>query len=333
MKPLKSQKILVTGGAGFIGSRLVGHLLAMKDVAVQVTCVENFDPFYDPKIKAENIRGALTHPNFSLTKTDICDKPGLENIFRQIRPNIVVHLAARAGVRPSIANPIAYHQTNVEGTLNVLECSRDHGVKRLVFGSSSSVYGVSSRLPFDEDDPLLCPISPYAVSKIAAESLCRVFHRLHGISIACLRFFTAYGPRQRPEMAIAKFARQLLNGETIDMYGDGGSLRDYTYVDDIVDGIIAAMTRPLGFEVINIGNAGAVPLRKLLSVLESQSKIKARIRRMPSQAGDVPVTFASLAKAKRILHYKPRVSIIEGIGRYWEWMNASRQENSMVPSK
>ena len=317
---MTGKKILVTGGAGFIGSHLIDRLLAKKNRLSQVLCVDNFDPFYDPALKRVNLCAAMEDSRFQLATVDICDKQALGKVFRQMQPNIVVHLAARAGVRPSIADPVAYHQTNVEGTLNVLECSRDHGVTRLVFGSSSSVYGVSSRLPFTEDDPLLCPVSPYAVSKMAAEALCRVFHRLHAMPIVCLRFFTAYGPRQRPEMAIAKFARRLLNGQTIELYGDGGSLRDYTYVDDIVEAILAAMERPMGFEVINVGNAKAIALRDLLTVLESQAKIKARIHRMPAQPGDVPVTFASLAKAKRLLNYKPRVRITEGIGRYLEWL-------------
>ena len=313
-----AKKILVTGGAGFIGSHLVDRLLAFG-MASTITCVDNFDPFYDTARKEENVRRALSHSIYSLERSDICDKDGLNKIFQRARPQVVVHLAARAGVRPSLVNPAAYHRTNVEGTLNVLECARDNGAEKVVFGSSSSVYGVSSSLPFAETDSLHCPISPYAVTKIAAESLCHIFNRLYGISAVCLRFFTVYGPRQRPEMAIAKFVRSVLQQETIDVYGNGSSLRDYTYVDDIVDGVLAAIEKPITCEVINLGNAHAVPLKELLGVIQKELGIKACLRRMPSQAGDVPVTFASLAKAKKLLGYKPKVTIGEGIRRYVEW--------------
>lgn len=319
-------RILVTGGAGFIGSHLVDRLLD-TDKKIQVVCVDCFDPFYDPKLKEENLKQAGTQSRFSLCRTDICDRPAMEAIFRRMRPDCVVHLAARAGVRPSISNPAAYYKTNVEGTLHLLECAREWGTKKFIFGSSSSVYGISSKLPFSERDPLSCPISPYAMTKILAENLCRVFQRLYGFSVVCLRFFTVYGPRQRPEMAIAKFTRSIRNGQTIDLYGDGSSRRDYTFVDDIVDGILAAMDAPLDFELINLGNARAVPLRHLISVLESQTKIKARVHRMSNQPGDVPVTFASLAKARRILGYKPKVSIKEGIQKYLRWLTHEPRQN------
>ncbi len=315
------QRVMVTGGAGFIGSHLVDRLLN-DSKKTEVVCVDNFDTFYDPKLKEKNLRNARQNSRFSLVKADICDRVAMENIFRKTKPDIVVHLAARAGVRPSIVNPEAYYRTNVEGTLHLLECARQSGIKRFIFGSSSSVYGVSSTLPFSERDALNCPISPYAVSKILAEKLCGVFHRLYGMSVICLRFFTVYGPRQRPEMAIAKFARSILSGETIDLYGSGSSRRDYTFVQDIVSGIMAAMAKPLDFEVINLGNAKAVPLKHLINVLQSEAKVKARIRHLPEQAGDVPVTFASVAKAKRLLGYKPKVSIREGVRRYLEWLEA-----------
>lgn len=318
-----AKRILVTGGAGFIGSHLVDRLLGSA-VAPEVTCVDNFDPFYDPARKEKNLRAALSNPRFRLVRADICDKDALAKVFAEAKPQVVVHLAARAGVRPSLINPAAYHRTNVDGTLHVLECSRDAGVEKVVFGSSSSVYGVSSKLPFAETDPLHCPISPYAVTKITAENLCAIFHRLYGISTVSLRFFTVYGPRQRPEMAIAKFVRSIQKGETIDVYGNGSSLRDYTYVDDIVAGICAAIEKPIACEVINLGNARAVPLKNLLDVLQKETKTKAVLRRMPMQAGDVPVTFASLAKAKKILGYKPKVTIREGIRRYVAWLTQAQ---------
>ncbi len=317
--------VLVTGGAGFIGSHVVDRLLEKKRRVRRVVCVDNFDPFYDPAIKEGNIRQAKKDRRFHCVETDICDRRALEDVFRKVRPQVVIHLAARAGVRPSLANPDAYYQTNVEGTLNVLECARDVGTQRVVFGSSSSVYGVSSRLPFSEQDPLSCPISPYAVSKMAAESICRIFHNLYGLSIVCLRFFTVYGPRQRPEMAIAKFARHILAGKTIDLYGDGSSRRDYTYVDDIVDGVLASIKKPKKFDIINLGDARAVTLMDLIHVLESWTKKKAAIHWMESQPGDVPVTYASVAKARRLLGYRPKVSIREGIRRYLEWLQSAAQ--------
>lgn len=318
-----NQRILVTGGAGFIGSTLIDRLLT--STKARISCVDNFDPFYDVQQKEGNIAQAKKNSRYQLFCADITDKKSMDAIFREAKPKIVVHLAARAGVRPSLANPAAYHRTNVEGTLNILECARDHAVERFVFGSSSSVYGVSSRVPFKETDALHYPISPYAVTKIAAEQLCRVFHRYHGMSVACLRFFTVYGPRQRPEMAIAKFARKILDGETIDMYGDGSSSRDYTFVEDIVDGVIAAMEKPIAFEIINLGNSHAVRLKDLLSTLASITKIQPRIRRLPDQAGDVPITFASVAKAKRLLGYKPKARIREGIARYVQWLKETHE--------
>ncbi len=338
-------KVLVTGGAGFIGSHLVERLLSLHSPVIlsdsegstlrtrrdpsrsaqddrgacHVTCVDSFDPFYDPAIKEKNIAAVQRDSRFRLERVDICDRKELERVFHAAQPDVVLHLAARAGVRPSIKNPLAYHRTNVEGTLNVLECARDVGVRKIVFGSSSSVYGVSSKLPFAENDPLHCPISPYAATKIAGESLCRVFNRLHGISMAILRFFTVYGPRQRPEMAIAQFARKIQGGETIELYGDGASLRDYTFVSDIVEGIVAAMEKPMDCEIINLGNAHPVPLKGLIETMESCAKIKAKIRWLPEQPGDVPITYASLARAMRLLDFKPKVGIAEGIKKYLEW--------------
>ncbi len=311
-------RVVVTGGAGFIGSHLVDRLLSD---AAEVTCVDNFDPYYDPKIKEKNIETALKNGRFHLERADICDRDAMQRLFAKVRPQTVVHLAARAGVRPSLADPVAYYRTNVEGTLHVLEASRDSGAEKFVFGSSSSVYGISSQVPFSEDDPLHCPISPYAVSKITAETLCLSFQRLFGLAVVCLRFFTVYGPRQRPEMAIAKFVRSMQEGRVIDMYGDGKSLRDYTYVDDIVDGVTRAMHAPLQAEVINLGESKAIALNELFQILEEETGIKPQLRRQPDQAGDVPVTFADVRKAGKLLGYKPGVTVREGVRRYWKWLH------------
>ncbi len=313
-------RVLVTGGAGFIGSHLVERILSD---GAEVTCVDNFDPYYDPKIKEKNIEAAIKNPRFRLERADICDRDAMQRLFAKARPQIVVHLAARAGVRPSLADPVAYYRTNVEGTLHALEASRDSGASKFVFGSSSSVYGISSKVPFAEDDPLHCPISPYAVSKITAETLCLSFQRLFGLAVVCLRFFTVYGPRQRPEMAIAKFVRSMREGRVIDMYGDGKSLRDYTYVDDIVDGVTRAMHTSLSqAEVINLGESKAIALNELFKILEEETGIKPQLRRLPDQAGDVPVTFADVRKAGKLLGYKPGVTVREGVRRYWKWLNA-----------
>lgn len=294
--------ILVTGGAGFIGSHLVERL---DDVVV----IDDFNDYYSPEIKRRNITRVLN--KIKLYERDIRDN--LDDIFKDNKISMVVHLAARAGVRASLNDPVLYNSVNVLGTVNLLESCRRYGVKKFIFGSSSSVYGVTSTVPFREDDPLMNPISPYAVTKIAGEDLCRVYHGAYGIKVACLRFFTVYGPRQRPEMAISKFIRLIREDKPVPFYGDGSSSRDYTYISDIVDGITASMDKDLGFEIINLGDSNTVTLKELVCIIEETLGKKARLSVLPPQQGDVPITYADISKAGKILGYKPKVNIRDGI--------------------
>jgi len=309
-------KILVTGGAGFIGSHLVERFIGEGN---EVVCVDNFDPFYDPRIKENNIAGLLRHASFRLYRADIRDMGKMEEIFREHAPDIVVHLAARAGVRPSIKAPLLYEDVNVRGTLNLLECMKLCGVKKMVFGSSSSVYGARQNIPFREEELAHKPISPYAATKMAGEQICYTYHYLYGMHITCLRFFTVYGPRQRPEMGIHKFTREIMREQEIEFFGDGTSSRDYTFVSDIVDGVCAAVRADSGYEIINLGDCNTVPLSYLIELIERNTKKKAKIRKMPDQPGDVPVTCASIDKAKNLLGYRPRVSIEKGIESFVQW--------------
>lgn len=309
--------ILVTGVGGFIGSHLADRLLAD---GYDVVGLDNFDNFYDPAIKRRNLRNALNNKRFRLIEGDIRDAETLQRAGEG--SDVVVHLAARAGVRPSIRDPLLYEDVNIRGTINILDMCRKKGIPRLLFGSSSSVYGVSSKVPFSEDDPVGCPISPYAASKRAAELMSFTYHHLYGLSITCLRFFTVYGPRQRPEMAIHKFTRCIDQGQEITLFGDGTSARDYTYVDDIVDGIMAALHQPAGFEIINLGGSQTTELRELVSLIEDALGKRAKIKRLPDQPGDVPITYADISKAKRLLGYSPKVSVSEGVPRFVEWFRA-----------
>ena len=306
----------MTGGAGFIGSHVVERLLERGD---SVVVVDDFNDFYDPSVKRSNLSQVIDC--IKLVELDICDSAALEGAFTESGGNgcfdVIIHLAARAGVRPSILDPQAYIDTNVTGTLNLLEAARNFGVKRFVFGSSSSVYGTNSKVPFAENDPLVRTISPYATTKLAGEQLCSNFSELYGLEVACLRFFTVYGPRQRPDLAIAKFVRLMNAGEPINRYGLGHSSRDYTYVSDIVDGIMAAVdVQQLSFEVVNLGGSEPVSLNDLISTLEGAVGKPAVINQMPEQAGDVPRTFADLGKAKEFLGYEPKVSLKAGIESY-----------------
>jgi len=312
--------VLVTGGAGFIGSHLLDALAAQGRRAV---CLDNFNDYYPPALKRRNIRGALATGLVELVEGDICDLELCRRVFERHGVRRVVHLAARAGVRPSIEQPLLYERVNCAGTLNLLECAREAGVEMFVFGSSSSVYGVSTRVPFREDDPVEAPISPYAASKRAGELYCHVYHRLYGLPVVCLRFFTVYGPRQRPDLAISTFAARIMRGEPIQMFGDGSSRRDYTHVSDTVAGVLAAMDSNLPFEIINLGNSRPVALRELISLIETALGKKARIERLPDQPGDVPLTCADISKARRLLGYEPRVPIEAGIRQYVEWLEAS----------
>ncbi len=310
-------RILVTGGAGFIGSNLCEALL---DQGREVHVLDNFNDFYDPAIKRKNIEKALTHSTYSISEGDIRDQELVAEVMTTFNPQAVIHLAAMAGVRPSIEKPHLYNDVNIAGTTVLLEAVREHPVQNFVFGSSSSVYGSHDRVPFSEEDVLSKPISPYAATKLAGEQLCFTYHHLFDLPVSCLRFFTVYGPRQRPEMAIHLFARKIMNGESITLFGDGSSRRDYTYVDDIIDGVIRSLDRAQGFEIFNLGESRTVGLSELVSILEDTIGLKADIRFEPDQPGDVPITYADVSKAGRVLGYKPAVPIEEGIRRMVKWL-------------
>lgn len=312
------RNILITGGAGFIGSHLIDRLLSEGDW--RITVVDDFNDFYDPSIKRANIEPYLSNENFKLIEADIRDFYSLEEVFHEGRFDCVVHLAARAGVRPSLTETRLYVETNINGTTNLLELARQHEVKQFVFGSSSSVYGENKKVPFSEDDPIFNPISPYAATKAAGELICHTYSHLYGMRIVCLRFFTVYGARQRPDLAIHKFARLIDAGKPIPVFGDGTTRRDYTYVDDIISGVRAAIDyEDSNYEVINLGESQTVELRDLISLLETALGKKANIDRQPTQPGDVPQTFADIAKARRLLHYHPQTQIKDGISLFIDW--------------
>lgn len=307
------EKILVTGGAGFIGSHLCEALLKRGD---SIVCADDFNDYYSPKIKEQNIKECLKSKNFRLYREDIRDLKKLKIIFDDNEITGVVHLAARAGVRPSIANPLLYEETNVKGTLNLLELSKN--VKNFIFGSSSSVYG-NSKTPFSEEDRVDNPISPYAATKKAGELLCSTYHHLYNIPVTCLRFFTVYGPRGRPDMAPYKFTKLIDEGMEIEMYGDGSAKRDYTYITDVVSGILAALDKRSEFEIINLGNSKTVELNYFISLIEKLLSKKAKIRKMPMQPGDVNATWADISKAKKLLGWEPKVRIEEGMEKFVKW--------------
>jgi UDP-glucuronate 4-epimerase len=318
---------LVTGGAGFIGSHLVDRLLAS---GWQVTVVDNFDPFYAPSLKWANTVPHRDHAAYRLVEADIRDA---DELARQLSGefDVIVHLAAKAGVRPSIEDPLVYQEVNVRGTHNLLELARRRGIRQFVFASSSSVYGVNPNVPWCEDDGVLLPISPYASTKISGELLGHVYSRLFGIRFIGLRFFTVYGPRQRPDLAIRKFAERMLNGEAIPFFGDGTARRDYTYVDDTVDGILAAMRYDASpYEIINLGNNRAVTLAGLVQALEQVLGVKASLAHLPDQPGDVPQTCASVAKASRLLGYAPRVRLADGLEQFAAWLRVTRGNSDGV---
>jgi UDP-glucuronate 4-epimerase len=310
--------ILVTGGAGFIGSHLCERLLTD---GVKVICLDNFDSFYDPNIKIRNVeRVKKKSPElFELVTGDIRNPEHLKGIFQKNKIDFVVHLAARAGVRPSISDPLLYQDVNIRGTIVLLESCKAHGIKNFIFASSSSVYGENQRVPFTEKDLDIQPISPYGATKRAGELLCYSYHHLYGMNIACLRIFTAYGPRQRPEMAIHKFARLIDRGERIPIYGDGSSRRDYTYIDDLIDGILGVIRYHKGFEIYNLGESQTTSLKELIQLIEKAIGKKANVEMLDPQPGDVSVTYADITKAKRMLKYQPEVKMEEGIKRFVEW--------------
>jgi UDP-glucuronate 4-epimerase len=313
---------LVTGGAGFIGSHVCERLLQGGH---SVWAFDDLNAFYDPQLKQRNIREiqALAKP-FEFLQGDITDRAALDELFAGAKFDQVIHLAARAGVRPSLAEPALYQRVNVEGTVNVLEAARHAGVKKITIASSSSVYGVNSKVPFAESDPIFAAISPYAASKLACEALGHVYHHVYGTDIAMLRFFTVYGPRQRPDLAIFKFAKLISAGKPIPVFGDGSSARDYTFVSDTVDGVMACTQKQFGFEIFNLGESQTVTLNRLIEVLENALGRKAIIDRQPAQPGDVPLTFADITKARAQLGYRPRIKIEEGIGLFIDWFRGNK---------
>jgi len=309
-------RILITGGAGFIGSHLAEALLREEN---EVICLDNFNDYYSPEIKRKNIESALQNPSYKLVEGDILDLPLLERLFRDIHIDVVVHLAARAGVRPSLKDPLLYQEVNVKGTNNLLEVARQTGVKKLVVASSSSVYGTNEKVPFSEDDFVDHPISPYAATKKACELICYTYHHLYNLPITCLRFFTVYGPRQRPDMAIHKFTRSIHFGQKITMFGDGKSRRDYTYIDDIIDGICKSIEHCKGYHIYNLGESHTIELRELIDVIASALGKQPNIEVLPLQPGDVPITYADITRAKREIGYDPKVLVRQGVAAFAEW--------------
>ena len=313
--------ILVTGGAGFIGSHLVDALLNRGE---SVVCFDDFNDFYDPELKRANVAAHLSSPRYRLVTGDICNAAALQEVFREYDIRKVVHLAARAGVRPSLEHPHLYTDVNIKGTLNLLELARKYAIRQFVFASSSSVYGANTTTPFGEDDRIARTVSPYAATKYAGELLCYNYNNLYQIPITCLRFFTVYGPRQRPEMAIHKFTRLIYENSLVPFYGDGASARDYTYIDDIIQGVVASLDYPQSFEVFNLGESSTVTLKRLVKLIEDISGRKARLQHLPEQPGDVEITYADVSKARRLLGYNPVTPIELGLRRFIEWYEAER---------
>ena len=313
-------KILVTGGAGFIGSHLVEKLLAAGH---QVSILDDFNDFYDPAIKRGNI--AALAEKITLHQVDLRDSLAVNSVFHREKIEAVIHLAARAGVRPSISQPQLYYDTNVGGTLHLLEAARMVGIERFIFASSSSVYGLSKTVPFSEDLHLTQTVSPYAATKIAGEFLCSTYSHLYRMRIVALRFFTVYGPRQRPDLAIHRFTRRMWEGRPIDQFGDGTTRRDYTYIDDIIQGVMAALgyDGPL-FEIFNLGESETIQLKDLIRAIEGALGRKAMINRLPEQPGDVPLTCADVSKARRLLGYRPSTPLRVGLPRFIEWFHQTR---------
>src|SRR5688572_11719394 len=314
---------LVTGGAGFIGSHVCERLL---DLGHAVWVLDDLNSFYDPAIKQQNIRDIQSKGKpFEFVQGDLLDLTILKELFSSARFDQIIHLAARAGVRPSLQEPALYQRVNVEGTTHLLELARANKIKKITIASSSSVYGVNSKVPFSEDDPIFAAISPYAASKLACEALGHVYHHVYGMDVVMLRFFTVYGPRQRPDLAIHKFARLIHFGKPIPVFGDGSTARDYTYISDIVDGVIAVTKKELGYQIFNLGESQTIRLTYLIELLEKALGKKAVIDRQPPQAGDVPITYANIAKARSLLGYTPGIKIEAGIPLFIEWFQKTVQ--------
>lgn len=311
---------LVTGGAGFIGSSLADFLLK-KDYKVVV--IDNFCNFYDPSIKRNNVKDNLDNPNYKLYEIDLRCKSDVEKVFREKKIDVVIHLAAMAGVRPSIENPILYQEVNCIGTQNLLEVMKEYGVKNLVMASSSSVYGNNKKVPFKETDIVDYAISPYAATKKSNEVMTHVYHKLFNMNVIMLRFFTVYGPRQRPDLAINKFTRLMLNDEEVTMFGDGTTSRDYTYIDDIVSGIYSSINYVLNnkdvYEIVNLGNSSPISLKEMINTIAEVLNKEPKIKEMPMQQGDVNITYADISKAKEMLNYDPKTPFKEGIEKFVKW--------------
>ncbi|HOB73958.1 MAG TPA: GDP-mannose 4,6-dehydratase [Phycisphaerae bacterium] len=309
---------VVTGAAGFVGSHVCERLL---EAGWRVSGVDIFDEFYDPAVKRSNVAGCVRHPRFSLIEADIRDEAAMSRAVGA-GVDVIVHLAARAGVRPSIENPLLYQDVNVRGTCILLEAARRFKIPKFVFASSSSVYGNNPKVPFSESDNVDYPISPYAATKKAGELICYAYHHLFGLDVTCLRFFTVYGPRQRPDLAIHKFARLIEHGEPIPVFGDGSMMRDHTYIDDIVAGVMAAVERCKGYRIYNLGNSNPVSLSELIAAIEAALGKAAQIKRLPMQPGDVERTFADISRARAELGFEPRTDLRTGLAEFVKWMRA-----------
>src|SRR5207302_683547 len=314
-------RILVTGGAGFIGSHLVEKLLSLgHDVAI----LDDFNDFYDPQIKRQNI--AAVAKDVAIHHLDLRDSGAVRDLFHREKFEAIAHLAARAGVRPSIQNPQLYYDTNVDGTLHLLDAARVTGVERFIFASSSSVYGNSKTVPFSEDRQLIQTLSPYGATKIAGEFLCSTYSHLYGIRVVALRYFTVYGPRQRPDLAIHQFTRRIHAGQTIDQFGDGSTRRDYTYIDDVIHGTMAAIEyEGPHYDIFNLGESETIQLKELILAIENALGKKAKINRLPEQPGDMPLTCADISKARRLLGYNPTTKFSKGLPRFVKWFLSSQR--------
>lgn len=320
-------QILITGGAGFIGSTLADKLLKLStsfqnNINNKIIIIDNFNDYYSPELKDLNIKHNLANPDYKLYRGDICDRNLVNKIFKNHEINCVIHIAARAGVRPSLEDPLEYVRSNIEGTINILEAMRKNNVKKIVFASSSSVYGNCKAEKFTEDLKVTEPISPYAATKSACEQFLYTYSKLYDIQALCLRFFTVYGPRQRPDLAIRKFIELIEQDKPIPVYGDGTTMRDYTYIDDIVNGIMSAINYDkTPYEIINLGGGSPVTLNEMITTIEKVMGKKAKIERLPMQPGDVDRTVADITKARRMLNYNPQTSFEEGIRKFIEWRN------------
>jgi UDP-glucuronate 4-epimerase len=309
---------LITGGAGFIGSHLSERLLSEGH---EISCIDNFNNYYDPNIKEKNVKTSQDFNSYQLIRGEILDEQLLEEIFKQNKIDCIVHLAARAGVRPSVLHPKLYEEVNIRGTINLLELAKKYNIKKFILASSSSVYGNNKKVPFSENDPVDNPISPYAATKKACELIAYTYSALYNISISCLRFFTVYGPRQRPDMAIHKFTKLIASGNEIPIFGDGKVKRDFTYFSDIIDGIVRSIERCNGYNIYNLGESQVIELMDLVTLIEKYLGKKAKINWQPRQPGDVEITYADVTKAKSELGYKPQINVETGVKLFINWFD------------